>query len=319
MQSGRYEELRQSELDFSALVAAHETYMGLVETSTSVSSTDAKQADDLSDRQVSTSPENGSGQSELNGERGESKPEKGSSKLIEDEERETGRVSLSVYKQYCTEAYGWWGITAVVLTSILWQVSQMLSDYWLAYETSEAHSFVASMFIGVYSAIAVVSCVFLAVRSILVAHMGLKTGQSFFNQILNSILHAPMSFFDTTPSGRVLSRVSLNRLMFILNQALCLDRWLFRSQASSDQSNVDILIPLFLSVAIVLYISLIGILIMTCQYAWPTILLIIPLIWLNIWYQVCRIFTLTMLVYASVKIFLYIVHCRGTILQRPVS
>ncbi|KAG8369948.1 hypothetical protein BUALT_Bualt14G0066300 [Buddleja alternifolia] len=254
VQSGKYEELRQSDLDFSALVAAHETSMELVETNTTFSSVNAKQAP----------KSNISNQSELNGENisaGQSKSGKDSSKLIADEERETGRVSLNVYKQYCTEAYGWWGIAAVIVTSVLWQLSQMACDYWLAYETSEDRKFIASMFIGVYSGLAVVSCVFVAVRSVFVAFLGLKTAQSFFNQILNSILHAPMSFFDTTPSGRVLSR------------------------ASSDQVNVDIMIPLFLSITIVMYFSLLGILIITCQYAWPTIFLIIPLIWLNIWYQ----------------------------------
>ncbi|KAI3469383.1 hypothetical protein Pfo_026046 [Paulownia fortunei] len=261
VQSGKYEELRQSDLDFSALVAAHETSMELVETNTTVSGINVRQAPESPHKQVPKSPQNISSQSELNTEPGQFKSNKGSSKLIEDEERETGRVSLNVYKQYCTEAYGWWGITAVILTSILWQLSQMSCDYWLAYETSEERKFVASLFIGIYSALAVISCVFVAVRSILVAFLGLKTAQSFFNQILNSILHAPMSFFDTTPSGRVLSR------------------------ASSDQVNVDILIPLFLSITIVMYFSLLGILVITCQYAWPTIFIIIPLIWLNIWYQ----------------------------------
>lgn len=261
VQSGKYNELRDSDLDFSALVAAHETSMELVETNPAVSSVNVKQAPESPHKQVPRSVENGSGQSELNGEPGESKSDKGSSKLIEDEERETGRVSLSVYKKYSTEVYGWWGITVVILISILWQLSQMSSDYWLAYQTSDELNFVASLFIGIYTAIAVVSCVFMAVRSVLVAFLGLKTAQSFFNQILNSILHAPMSFFDTTPSGRILSR------------------------ASSDQVNIDILIPLFLSITIVMYFSLLGILVITCQYAWPTVFIIVPLIWLNIWYQ----------------------------------
>ncbi|KAL0348666.1 UNVERIFIED_CONTAM: ABC transporter C family member 4 [Sesamum angustifolium] len=261
VQSGKYNELRDSDLDFSALVAAHETSMELVETNPAVSSVNVKQAPESPHKQVPRSVENGSGESELNGEPGESKSDMGSSKLIEDEERETGRVSLSVYKKYCTEVYGWWGITVVMLISVLWQLSQMSSDYWLAYQTSDERNFVASLFIGIYTAIAVVSCVFMAIRSVLVAFLGLKTAQSFFNQILNSVLHAPMSFFDTTPSGRILSR------------------------ASSDQVNIDILIPLFLSITIVMYFSLFGILVITCQYAWPTVFIIVPLIWLNIWYQ----------------------------------
>ncbi|KAH6831928.1 multidrug resistance-associated protein 4 [Perilla frutescens var. hirtella] len=252
VQSGKYEELLQHDMDFSALVAAHDTSMELVEASTTLSPTN----------EVPTSPRNGQVQSELTTEQpGESKPsDKANSKLIEDEERETGRVSLNVYKQYCIEAYGWWGITAVILTSIFWQLLQMSTDYWLAYETSDNHSFVASL-LGVYSGIAAVSCAFLAVRTLLVTFLGLKTAQSFFNQILDSILHAPMSFFDTTPSGRVLSR------------------------ASSDQANIDVLIPLFLSVTIALLLSLLSALVILCQYTWPTIFIIIPLVWINIWYQ----------------------------------
>ncbi|KAK4425861.1 ABC transporter C family member 4 [Sesamum alatum] len=261
VQSGKYDELRDSDLDFSALVAAHETSMELVENNAAVSSVNVKQAPESPHKQIPRSVENGSGQSELHGEPGKSKSDKGSSKLIEEEERETGRVSLSVYKKYCTEVYGWQGVAVVVLFSILWQVSQMSSDYWLAYQTSDERNFVASLFIGIYTAIAVVSCVFMAIRSLLVAFLGLKTAQSFFDQILNSILHAPMSFFDTTPSGRILSR------------------------ASSDQVNIDILIPLFLGITIVMYFTLLGILVITCQYAWPTVFIIVPLIWLNIWYQ----------------------------------
>ncbi|KAF2298421.1 hypothetical protein GH714_023528 [Hevea brasiliensis] len=132
---------------------------------------------------------------------------KGTSKLIEEEERETGKVGLHVYKQYCTAAFGWWGVIAALLLSIIWQVSLMAGDYWLAYETSEERSAVfPSMFITVYAIIAAISVVLLTMRAFFITIMGLKTAQIFFWGILNSILHAPMSFFDTTPSGRILSR-----------------------------------------------------------------------------------------------------------------
>lgn len=215
VQSGKYKDLLQSDMDFSALVAAHDTSIELVETNSTVSCTESIQA-----VEVPISPRlNVRVQSDLTTEQGQSKPGKASSKLIEDEERETGRVSLSVYKQYCTESYGWWAVTVVVLVSIFWEIAQLSSDYWLAYETSDGQSFFASLFIGVYSGIAVVSCAFLAMRSLLVAYLSLKTAQSFFKQTLESILHAPMSFFDTTPSGRVLSRVSLT------TRSSCLFTW----------------------------------------------------------------------------------------------
>jgi ATP-binding cassette subfamily C (CFTR/MRP) protein 1 len=118
-------------------------------------------------------------------------------------------VSLAVYKQYMTEAWGWWGVALVIAVSLAWQGSVMASDYWLAYETSaeNAATFQPSLFIHVYAILAAVSVVLVSGRSFLVAFIGLQTANSFFKQILNSILHAPMSFFDTTPSGRILSRV----------------------------------------------------------------------------------------------------------------
>ncbi|XP_060217786.1 ABC transporter C family member 14-like isoform X1 [Lycium barbarum] len=260
VQSGKYDGLVELGLDFGDLVAAHENSMDLVENSPSASGENLPQTPRSPHQLTPKSPQKS--QEEANGESSslDQKP-KGSSKLIEDEERETGHVSFDVYKQYFTEAFGWWGVAAVVIISVFWQGSSMLSDYWLAYETSKDHIFNPSLFIEVYSFIAGICCICVVVRSFLVAFVGLKTAQRFFDQILDSILHAPMSFFDTTPSGRILSR------------------------ASTDQAYVDFLIPLFLSIVLLMYFALIGMLFITCQSAWPTIFLIIPLVWLNIWYR----------------------------------
>ncbi|XP_039061868.1 ABC transporter C family member 4-like isoform X1 [Hibiscus syriacus] len=256
VQSGKYNSLLDSGLDFGALVAAHETAMELVEA--------GNNAPEENSNKTSKPPQGVSNLGEANGEsQDHPKSIKGDSKLIKDEERETGKVSFNVYKVYCTEAFGWWGVAAVLLISLVWQGSLMAGDYWLSYETSAKHalSFDPSVFISVYAIIAAVSVVLIFIRAIFVTLMGLKTAQIFFGQILQSILHAPMSFFDTTPSGRILSR------------------------ASTDQTNVDFIVPFFMGLIIYMYITLLSIFIITCQYAWPTIFLIIPLGWLNIWYR----------------------------------
>lgn len=208
VQSGKYNDLLDSGMDFTALVAAHDTSMELVEVGTSMSGENSPK--------LPRSPQTPSNYGEANGENNsvdQPKPDKGTSKLIKEEERETGKVSLHVYKLYCTEAFGWWGVALVLLLSLLWQASQMAGDYWLAYETSEerATSFNPTLFISVYAIIAAISFVFILIRAFSVTYVGLKTAQIFFTQILHSILHAPMSFFDTTPSGRVLSRVRNQR------------------------------------------------------------------------------------------------------------
>lgn len=61
-------------------------------------------------------------------------------------------------------------------------------------------------------------------------------------------------------------------------------------QASADQAAVDFIIPLLLSMTLVMYFNLLIIVVVTCMNAWPTIVLVIPLVWVNIWYQVCELF-----------------------------
>lgn len=204
VQSGKYNEILEAGMDFKALVVAHETSLELVDVETNNESNTPLEVSKSSGGLSKHGEENGEDNSQ------QSTSDRGNSKLIKEEERETGKVSLRVYKQYITEAFGWWGVVLVLLFSFLWQGSLMASDYWLAYETSadRAMSFNPSLFIEIYGIIAVVSALLIVVRMYFVTLMGLKTAQIFFGQILHSILHAPMSFFDTTPSGRILSRVT---------------------------------------------------------------------------------------------------------------
>ncbi|KNA18661.1 hypothetical protein SOVF_068740 [Spinacia oleracea] len=254
VQSGKYNEILEAGLDFGALVAAYENSMELVETSSHATEDDTPKSPISENKTIERVKSEKKALTKTDS-------QKGTSKLIEDEERETGRVSLEVYKKYSTEAFGWWGVSAVVIVSLFWIVSLLGSDYWLAYETSEERTFTPSLFIIVYAIVGIISCLLVTARAFVITFLGLKTAQGFFNQILDSILHAPMSFFDTTPSGRILNR------------------------ASTDQTNIDLTIPLFLGMTIVMYFNLVSILVVTCVYAWPTVVLLVPSIWLNLWYR----------------------------------
>jgi len=205
VQSGKYDELLEAGLDFGALVAAHESSMEIAETSDE--SAQSPKLSRISSREKESVGEKQSSQDQ-------SKSNKTAAKLIEDEERETGRVNLKVYKHYFTEAFGWWGIALMVAMSVACMLSTLVADYWLATATADDSGIPSSIFITVYAIIAVVVSIVVMMRALLFTYWGLKTSQSFFVGMLQSILHAPMSFFDTTPSGRILSRVSF--IQFLL-------------------------------------------------------------------------------------------------------
>ncbi|WOL15825.1 hypothetical protein Cni_G24606 [Canna indica] len=164
VQSGKYDELLESGTDFAALVAAHDSSMELVEQSSS-------SVQDKLDQPSRQSEPSAANHERSNGENGsiispETEKKKGTSKLIEEEERETGHVSWNVYMLYITQAWGWWGAALVFLVALVWQCSLMASDYWLAYETSEdrASLFRPSLFVEVYAAIALISVVLVRYR-----------------------------------------------------------------------------------------------------------------------------------------------------------
>lgn len=256
-QSGKYDELLEAGSGFAALVAAHDSSMELVEQSRQVEKTEHSQPPAVIRIPSLRSRSIGKGEKMLVA------PEiqAATSKIIQEEERESGQVSWRVYKLYMTEAWGWWGIVGIFALALVWQGSDMASDYWLSYETSGSIPFNPSMFIGVYVAIAAVSMVLQVIKTLLETVLGLQTAQIFFSKMFDSILHAPMSFFDTTPSGRILSR------------------------ASSDQTTIDVVLAFFVGLTISMYISVLSTIIVTCQVAWPSVIAVIPLLLLNIWYR----------------------------------
>nr|CAB3483987.1 unnamed protein product [Digitaria exilis] len=59
-----------------------------------------------------------------------------------------------------------------------------------------------------------------------------------------------------------------------------------RGQASSDQTTIDVALAFFVGLTISMYISVLSTVIVTCQVAWPSVIAVIPLLLLNIWYRV---------------------------------
>ncbi|KAG8064046.1 hypothetical protein GUJ93_ZPchr0004g38273 [Zizania palustris] len=261
IQSGSYSQLLKSCSDFSVLVDAHQSSMGVPgagEQAVHVQNTGHSQATTVSEKTPPVkfkSRENG-GTSDV-----APTKEAGSSKLIQEEEKESGRVSWRVYKLYITQAWGWWGVVVILAVSLLSEGCSMASNYWLSYETSEGTIFSTSAFLGVYVSIVSASIVCEVISTLFVTFVGLKSAQAFFNKMFDSILRAPMSFFDTTPSGRILSR------------------------ASSDQMKIDTTLVFYVGYAMSMCISVVSNIAITCQVAWPSIIAVLPLLLLNIWYR----------------------------------
>ncbi|XP_061375642.1 ABC transporter C family member 3 isoform X3 [Gastrolobium bilobum] len=264
-QCGKYNDLLNIGTDFLELVGAHKKALSTLDSldGGTVSDEISSLEQDVNVSGTHDVKEKEAKEDEKNGKSDDKGEPKG--QLVQEEEREKGKVGFSVYWKYITTAYGGALVPIILLAQILFQVLQIGSNYWMAWATpisSDVEPPVGgTTLIAVYVGLAIGSSFCILVRSMLLATAGYKTATLLFNKMHFCIFRAPMSFFDSTPSGRILNR------------------------ASTDQSAVDTGIPYQIASFAFSMIQLLGIIAVMSQVAWQVFIVFIPVIAISIWYQ----------------------------------
>ncbi|CAG7784814.1 unnamed protein product [Allacma fusca] len=135
-----------------------------------------------------------------------------SSKLIDVEASETKSVSLNVYFEYLANA----GIPFVVGTLIFMLLQQVFAisgnlalSKWTSLETKNVTDIEErNIFLSVYAGFGFLQAGSIFVAAVFMNCGTLKSAAMFHSKMLQRIVHAPMSFFDTTPIGRIVNRFS---------------------------------------------------------------------------------------------------------------
>ncbi|XP_027335892.1 ABC transporter C family member 8-like [Abrus precatorius] len=127
--------------------------------------------------------------------------------LTQEEQRELGSAGWKLFLDYVIISNGMLLMCLSFIALIGFAVFLTASSYWLAI-ASEISSISSIMLVGVYTAMAFCSATFAYVRAVFMAHLGLKASKAFFSGFTSAIFNAPMSFFDSTPVGRILTRAS---------------------------------------------------------------------------------------------------------------
>ncbi|GLT33469.1 hypothetical protein SLA2020_080590 [Shorea laevis] len=263
-QAGKYNEILNSGTDFMELVDAHDN---------ALSALDIVEGGSLStgvnlNKESGVSSTIGNVQNEDNKDMQNARTDdivgpKG--QLVQEEEREKGRVGFSVYWKYITTAYCGALVPFILLAQIVFLLLQIGSNYWMAWATPVSEDskplVETSTILMVYVALAVGSSLCILARAMLLYTAGYKTATQLFNKMHYCIFCAPMSFFDATPSGRILNR------------------------ASTDQSAVDLNIPYQVGAVAFSMIQLLGIIVVMSQAAWQVFIVFIPVIATSVWYQ----------------------------------
>ncbi|KAG8058732.1 hypothetical protein GUJ93_ZPchr0002g24629 [Zizania palustris] len=210
--------------------------------------------------------------------------------LVQEEEREKGRVGFTVYWKYITMAYSGALVPLVLLAQIVFQVLQIGSNLWIAWASPISEDVEpqvsSSTTVLVYVALAFVSSLCIFIRSHFLVMAGCKTAAMLFDRMHRCIFRAPMAFFDSTPSGRILNRVSCCCLQPANCNFYAADlESRNKLQASTDQSTVDTRIFDLMGYLLFPAIELLGTIIVMSRVAWPVFVIFVPVIAASLWYQ----------------------------------
>ncbi|XP_051138124.1 ABC transporter C family member 10 [Andrographis paniculata] len=131
----------------------------------------------------------------------------GGEQLIKKEERDVGDTGFKPYILYLKQNKGFLIFSAAVLSHLTFAIGQVIQNSWMAANVDDPRVQTLRLIL-VYLLIGVVSTLFLIVRTVATVMLGMQASRALFSQLLISLFRAPMTFYDSTPLGRILSRVS---------------------------------------------------------------------------------------------------------------
>jgi ATP-binding cassette subfamily C (CFTR/MRP) protein 1 len=128
--------------------------------------------------------------------------------LMQQEERQVKSVKWGVWAAYIKAAGSPFAWPLVVMFLVLANGANIATSLWLSYWTSNKFRLSMGGYIGVYAAFGFSQSALMFSFATVLSISGTNASKTLLQRAMQRVLRAPMSFFDTTPLGRITNRFS---------------------------------------------------------------------------------------------------------------
>ncbi|KAM6504236.1 ABC transporter [Amanita muscaria] len=128
--------------------------------------------------------------------------------LMQAEERTVGAVPWLAYKIYLSAGKGVAVVPFMFLSLALTQGASVMGSYWLVYWQEDAFHRPNGFYMGLYAMFGGAQAVAMFLVGSSIAMLTYFASQRLHKETVERVMHSPMSFFETTPLGRIMNRFS---------------------------------------------------------------------------------------------------------------
>ena len=203
--------------------------------------------------------------------------------LIEEERKSNGAIGLDVYKWYLKFFGGYKALTALFTLYITTQMLFISQSWWIRHWVNDAriqidasgfttdtlplkaitleeldsskNKHTAFYYLSVYFAIGIIQALLGGIKTMMTFLSGMRASRKIFNNLLDLVLHAKIRFFDVTPVGRIMNRLSKDiegidqeLIPYLEVTIFCL------IQCASIIILITVITPRFLIVAVIVFV-----------------------------------------------------------------
>jgi ATP-binding cassette, subfamily C (CFTR/MRP), member 1 len=128
--------------------------------------------------------------------------------LMQQEERQVKAVKWGVWTAYIKAAGSPFAWPMVITFLVLANCANITTSLWLSFWTSNKFKLPMGAYIGIYAGLGVSQSILMFAFSTVLSTSGTNASKTMLQRAMLRVLRAPMSFFDTTPLGRITNRFS---------------------------------------------------------------------------------------------------------------